>query len=82
MKSEQQSAVGLWSAPGLLPLPKIAGLVEHGQVTVGTFPSRSCERETPQGETLGQLLTRLDLALAKAGEDTILTEEVNLSRSR
>ena len=34
-----------------------------------------------KGETLAQLLTRLDLAIAKALEDEIFTDEVNLSLS-
>jgi hypothetical protein len=34
-----------------------------------------------KGETLAQLLTRLELAVAMALEDKIFTDEVNLSRS-
>jgi hypothetical protein len=91
------------NAPGLLSLPNIAELIEHGQITIGTFPTvgctavASCKLKTAaasgrhktlamlvrrNGETLAQLLTRLELAIAMALEDKIFTDEVNLSRSR
>jgi hypothetical protein len=85
-----------------LSLPNIAELVEHGQITIGTFPSVGCAavasgRLNPaaasgrhktlatlvrrKGETLAQLLTRLELAIAMALEDKIFTDEVKLSCS-
>jgi len=90
------------NAPDPLSLPNIAELVEHGQITIGTFPSVGCAAVASgklnpaaasgrhktlatlvrrKGETLDQLLTRLELAIALALEDEIFTDEVSLSRS-
>ena len=90
------------NAPGPLSLPNIAELIEHGQITIGTFPRVGCSAVASgkfnparasgkhktlatlmrrKGETLAQLLTRLELAIAMALEDNIFTDEVNLSRS-
>jgi hypothetical protein len=35
------------------------------------------DAETPKGESLAQLLSRLDLAIARAHTDDIFTDEIN-----
>ena len=90
------------NAPDPLSLPNIAELIEHGQITIGTFGTVGCAAVASgtlktaaasgrhktlavlvrrKGETLAQLLTRPELAIAMALEDKIFTDEVNLSRS-
>jgi hypothetical protein len=72
-----------------LSLPHIADFIEDGQITLGQMDPVGCVaiandgHNSPamlvrnDGETLAQLLVRLDQAIAKAiGEDTF-TDEIN-----
>jgi hypothetical protein len=71
-------------------LPHIEETIEHGGISIGIIPPpRECiavaheGRHTlamlkrQKGESLAQLLTRLDLAIAKAQTDDIFTDEIN-----
>lgn len=70
-------------------LPYIEELIKHGQITLGNVRPVGCVavahdgRQTVsmlllrEGETVTQLLTRLDLAIAKALTEGIRTDEVN-----
>jgi hypothetical protein len=70
-------------------LPSIGELMKHGQITLGNVRPVGCVavahdgRQTVsmllrrEGETVTQLLTRLDLAIAKAFTEGTRTDEVN-----
>jgi hypothetical protein len=70
-------------------LPYIDQLIHHGQITLGNVRLVGCVavahdgRQTVsmllrrEGETVTQLLTRLDLAIAKASTEGTCTDEVN-----
>jgi hypothetical protein len=70
-------------------LPYIAQLIADGEITVGVLRPIGCVATATdehnclamlvrrRGETLTQLLTRLDLAVAKAFTEDICTDEVN-----
>ena len=70
-------------------LPYIGELMKYGQITLGNVRPVGCVavahdgRQTVsmllrrEGETVPQLLTRLDLAIAKALTEGIRTDEVN-----
>jgi hypothetical protein len=70
-------------------LPYIGELIKHGRITLGDVRPVGCVavahdgRQTVSmlllrdGETVTQLLTRLDLAIAKALTEGIRTDEVN-----
>ena len=70
-------------------LPYIGELMKHGQITVGNVRPVGCVaiahdgRQTVamllrrEGETATELLTRLDLAIAKAIAEGIRVDEVN-----
>jgi hypothetical protein len=71
-------------------LPYIEETIEHGGITIGVIPPlRECVavahegRHTlamlkrQKGESLAQLLSRLDLAIARAHTDDIFTDEIN-----
>jgi hypothetical protein len=71
-------------------LPYIEETIEHGGISIGTIlPLKECiavaheGRNTlamlkrRKGETLTQLLSRLDLAIARAQIDDIFTDEIN-----
>ena len=70
-------------------LPHIAELIKDGEITVGVVRPVGCvavasDGDTTlamlarrKGETLAQLLTRLDLAIAKAYDEEIFTDEIN-----
>lgn len=86
----KKSAAGKHSASSPLYLPNIAELIEEGQITVGVLHKVSCIAATAddghntlamlvrrKGETLAELLTRLDLAIAKAHNEGIFTDEIN-----
>jgi hypothetical protein len=86
----KKSAVGKHSANKPLYLPNIAELIEVGQIKVGVLPKLWCIAATAddghdnlamlvrrEGETLAELLTRLDLAIAKARTEDIFTDEIN-----
>ena len=70
-------------------LPYIGELMQYGQITIGNVRPVGCVavahdgRQTvcmllrSEGETVTQLLTRLDLAIAKAFTEGTRTDEVN-----
>jgi hypothetical protein len=72
-----------------LHLPHIAELIKDGEITVGVLRPVGCIATASdghnclamlvrrKGETLAQLLTRLDLAIAKAYTEGIFTDEIN-----
>lgn len=78
--------VGLCSS---LELPHIAELISDGEITVGTLVPVGCVAIATdghntlamllrrEGETLAQLLTRLDLAIGKAFTEDVFTDEIN-----
>ena len=71
-------------------LPHIADLIDYGEITVGVIDPVGCVATATDGsnclamlvrrdgETLHQLLFRLDLAIARAFVDDIFTDEVNV----
>jgi hypothetical protein len=77
------------SAGHLLHLPHIAELIKGGEITVGVLRpigcvATACDADSTlamlvrgRGETLAQLLTWLDLAIAKAYNEEIFTDEIN-----
>ena len=78
--------VGLCSSS---ELPHIAELISDGEITVGTLVPVGCVAIATdghntlamlvrrEGETLAQLLTRLDLAIEKAFTEDVFTDEIN-----
>jgi hypothetical protein len=73
-----------------LELPYIEETIEHGGISIGIIPPlKECiavahqGRQTlamlkrQKGESLAQLLSRLDLAIARAHTDDIFTDEIN-----
>jgi hypothetical protein len=74
---------------GLPSLSNIAELIRHGQITVGVIRPMGCVAIANnahqslamlvrrKGESLPQLLERLDLAVAKALHDEIYADEIN-----
>ncbi len=84
-----KNAAGKDSAGHLLHLPHIAKLIKDGEITVGVLRpigcvATACDTDSTlamlvrrKGETLTQLLTRLDLAIAKAYDEEIFTDEIN-----
>ena len=72
-----------------LSLPNIAELIDYGEVTIGVVRPVGCVAVANdedncmamlvrrKGETLAQLLARLDLAIGKAFTDNIFTDEIN-----
>lgn len=70
-------------------LSHIAELIQDGEITAGVLDPIGCIATTSdghnclamlvrrKGETLAQLLTRLDLAIAKAYDENIFTDEIN-----
>jgi hypothetical protein len=77
------------SAQVLVALPNIQDLIAHGDVTIGVLRPIGCVATAAdedrclamlvrrRGETLPQLLTRLDRAIDKAINEDIFTDEVN-----
>jgi hypothetical protein len=75
----------------LLSLSNIAELIRHGQITVGVIRPMGCiaiANDAHQslamlvrrkGESLPQLLERLDQAVGKAIHEDIYTDEINNS---
>ena len=73
-----------------LCLPNIAELFEDGEITVGVLHPVGCVATASdghnslamlvrrKGETLAQLLTRLDQAIAKARSEDTITDEINV----
>ena len=76
-------------AAGFSALANIAELIRHGQITVGVIRPMGCvaiANDAHQslamlvrrkGESLPQLLERLDLAVGKALQDETYTDEIN-----
>jgi hypothetical protein len=70
-------------------LPHIAELIIDGEITVGTLVPVGCVAiatdghntlamlKRREGETLAQLLTRLDLVIGKAFTEDVFTDEIN-----
>lgn len=70
-------------------LPNIAELIADGQITIGVLYPVGCVAtatdrhnslamlQRRRGETLFQLLTRLDVAIAQAVNEDIFTDEIN-----
>lgn len=70
-------------------LPNIESLIEDGEITVGVIRPVGCVAiandgyntlamlKRQKGETLQQLLIRLDQAIAKAGDGGEYTDEIN-----
>jgi hypothetical protein len=70
-------------------LPNIAELIDYGEITIGNLRPVGCVATAVDedctyamlvrrhGETLGQLLTRLDQAIHKAFTEQIFTDEIN-----
>ena len=78
-------------SPSLVPasLPNIADLITYGEITIGVLRPVGCVATASdedrtlamlvrrRGETLAQLLTRLDQAIDKALTEDIYTDEIN-----
>ena len=72
-----------------LSLPRIAEFIDEGEITLGQMYPVGCVAIANDGhntlamlvrndgETLAQLLTRLDQAIAKALDEDIFTDEIN-----
>jgi hypothetical protein len=72
-----------------LSLPHIADFIEDGQITLGQMDPIGCVAiandghnclamlARNDGETLAQLLARLDQAIARAIDEDIFTDEIN-----
>ena len=85
----KKNGAGKPPAIGSLALPNIAHLIAYGDVTVGRQRpigciATACDEDQclamlvrRKGESLLQLLTRLDEAIAKAYEENIFTDEIN-----
>ena len=75
-------------------LPHLADLIDYGEITVGVLEPVGCVATAVDGhdclamlvrrdgETLAQLLTRLDLAVGLAFAEDIFTDEVNAPRKK
>ena len=84
-----ENAMQIPSGGAAFSLPHIAGLIADGQITVGVMDPVGCVAVASQdsntlaqlrrrkGETLPQLLTRLDQAIDKALTSNIFTDEIN-----
>lgn len=82
-------AAGKNSAVTALSLPNIAELIADGEITVGVLRPIGCVATATdghnclamlvrrRGETLAQLLARLDQAIDKALTEDIFTDEIN-----
>jgi len=82
-------AAGQDSVGTPMQLPNIAELIKDGEITVGMLDPVGCvatasDRDSAlamlvrrKGETLAQLLIRLDLAIAKAYNEDVFTDEIN-----
>ena len=87
--SVDKHAAGKKSAVTSLSLPNIAELIADGEITVGVLRPIGCVATATdghnclamlvrrRGETLAELLTRLDLAIAKGVNEEIFTDEIN-----
>ena len=88
--SKSKSTDGKSPAGGPLRLPNIAELIEYGEITLGVIGPVACVTAVAHDrhntlamlvrrdrETLAELLTRLDLAIAKAQTEDVFTDEIN-----
>lgn len=85
----KENAAGNKSTVVSLSLPNLAELIAYGQITVGVLRpvgcvATACDEDCTyamlvrrKGETLLQLLTRLDQAVEKALTEDIYTDEIN-----
>lgn len=83
-KPESNAFTGIDSS-----LPNIAELINYGEITIGNLRPVGCVATAVDedctyamlvrrhGETLGQLLTRLDHAIHEASTEQIFTDEIN-----
>jgi predicted RNase H-like HicB family nuclease len=88
-RSLDEPSTGNDSTVDTLSLPNIAELIDYGEITIGVVRPVGCVAvandednclamlRRRQGETLAQLLTRLDQAIGKALADDIFTDEIN-----
>jgi hypothetical protein len=88
-RSLDEPSTGNGSAVDIQSLPNIAELIAYGGITIGVVRPVGCVAvandednclamlRRRQGETLAQLLTRLDRAIGKALADGIFTDEIN-----
>ena len=88
-RSLKQKAIA--KSPAVVPvsLPNIADLITYGEITLGVLHPVGCVATATdghndlamlvrrRGENLAQLLTRLDLAIAKAFTEDVYTDEIN-----
>jgi len=76
-------------------LPYIEETIEHGGISIGIVPPLTeciavahegrhtlAMLKRQKGESLAQLLSRLDLAIARAHTDDIFTDEINPPKSQ
>ena len=80
--------------PASWDLPNIASMIEHGDITVGVLRPVGCVATAAdedqslamlvrrRGESLLDLLVRLDQAIEKAYNEEIFTDEINAPRRR
>jgi hypothetical protein len=88
-RSVTKNAAGKSSAADASSLPNIAALIAYGEITVGVLRPVGCVATANdehnclamlvrrRGETLAQLLARLDQAIDKAFTEDIFTDEIN-----
>lgn len=88
-RSLDKKVVAKNSAVIPVPLPHLADLITYGEITVGVHRPIGCIATATdgdnclamlvrrRGETLAQLLTRLDQAIDKALTEDVYTDEVN-----
>ncbi len=85
----EENAGGTPPAPAAFSLPNLAELIDYGEITVGTLAPVGCVTVASdedctyamlrrrKGETLLQLLSRLDQAIDKALTLGTFTDEIN-----
>jgi len=88
-RSVEEPTAGDSSTGDALSLPNIAELIEYGEITIGIARPVGCVAVANDednclamlarrdGETLAQLLARLDRAIGKALTEDIFTDEIN-----
>jgi hypothetical protein len=88
-RSLDQKVIANNSALVSLSLPNIADLITYGEITLGVLDPVGCIAVATdghnslamlvrhEGETLAQLLARLDQAIDKALTEDIYTDEIN-----
>jgi hypothetical protein len=88
-RSLKHNAAGTSDPPDKTGLPHIADLIADDEITVGVLHPVGCvavasdghnslaRLKRRPGETLAQLLTRLDQAIGRAWKEEIYTDEIN-----